>query len=91
MSIRATGRVVDGHLRVDIPVELEEDTEVELAEVTGSAGFDEELDPLLEAALDEADAAFARGERGVDAKEALSRLRARVRDEAVSGLPANKG
>ena len=47
MSIRATGRVVDGHLRVDIPVELEEDTEVELAEVTGGAGFDEEMDPLL--------------------------------------------
>jgi hypothetical protein len=91
MSIRATGRVVDGHLRVDIPVELEENAEVELAEVTGGAGFDEEMDSLLEAALDEADAAFARGERGVDAKEALSRLRARARDEAVSGLPASKG
>ncbi|HYO61681.1 MAG TPA: hypothetical protein VEU29_07265 [Actinomycetota bacterium] len=60
MALRVRGRVVGGHLRVDIPVELAENTEVELIEAP--AAEEEELDPELEAALGEAAAEIARGE-----------------------------
>jgi hypothetical protein len=60
MSIRATGRVVNGHLRVDMPVDLPDNTEVELIE--GPGAEQEEIDPQLEAALCESVEQFARGE-----------------------------
>jgi hypothetical protein len=96
MSIRATGRVVGGHLRVDIAVDLPDNTEVELIEATGVAetSEEEELDPELEAALDEGDAALARGERGEPVEEVLEQLRARraARDDAaVSGTAPPQG
>lgn len=93
MSILARGRVVGGHLRVDIPVDLPDNTEVELrvTRVTSTTELDEELDPELEAALDEADAAYARGERGRPLGEAIERLRSRSRDEALSDTPARQG
>jgi hypothetical protein len=93
MIIRATGRVVGGHLRVDMPVELAENTEVELIEAPATA-HDDELDPELEAALDEGDAALARGERGTPVEEVLAQLRARRSgrdDEAVSGTTPPQG
>jgi hypothetical protein len=94
MALRVRGRVIGGHLRVDIPVDLPENTEVELVEVaeviTGNEP-EEELDPLLEAALDAGDAAFERGERGRPLEDVLDRLRTRSRDEAVSGSPAGRG
>ena len=93
MTIRAIGRVVGGHLRVDTPVGLPDNTEVELIEATAGAD-EEELDPELEAALDEADAALARGERGVPVEEALEQFRARRAardDEAISGTAPRQG
>lgn len=93
MTIRAIGRVIGGHLHVDTPVDLPDNTEVELIEATAGAD-DEELDPELEAALDEADAALARGERGVPVEEALEQLRARRAardDEAISGTAPRQG
>jgi hypothetical protein len=83
MNIRATGRVVDGHLRVDIPVDLPDNTEVELIEAP--AAGEEELDPELEAALDEGEAALTRGERGTPAEEFLDELLKRSSDEALPG------
>ena len=92
MAIRARGRVEGGHLRVDIPVDLPDNTEVELVEVTsGTDPEDEELDPLLEAVLERADAAIASGERGQPAEEVLEELRARRRDEALSGAVSKRG
>jgi hypothetical protein len=93
MTIRAIGRVVGGHLRVDTLVDLPDNTEVELIEATTGAD-EEELDPELEAALDEADAALARGERGVPVEEALEQFRARRAardDEAISGTAPRQG
>jgi hypothetical protein len=91
MSIRAVGRVVGGHLRVDIPVDLPDNTEVELAEVIAGDEPEGDLDPLLEAALDAGDAAFERGERGRPLEDVLERLRTRSRDEAVSGSSTGRG
>ena len=59
MSIRAIGRVVGGHPRVDIPVELAENTEVHLVE-DDTAGADN--DPELLAALEESLGQVERGE-----------------------------
>jgi hypothetical protein len=62
---------------------MPDNTEVELM-VVPAANLDEEDPDLLEAALDRADAAIARGERGRPASEVLERLRSRRRDEALS-------
>jgi hypothetical protein len=73
MSIRATGRVVNGHLRVDIPVDLPENAEVELAEVT-EYDLDEEEDRLLADDIDAARAQVARGDHGTPAEEFIDEL-----------------
>lgn len=84
MSIRATGRVVNGHLRVDMPVDLPDNTEVELIEAPGAE--QEEIDPQLEAALCESVEQFARGEAS-SWEDVRSRLHAGDRDEALSDPP----
>jgi hypothetical protein len=92
MSIRATGRVVDGHLRVDIPVELPENTEVELAQVDAMFDLDEDEDRLVSADIEEGRAQVARGEQGTPAKEFIKELRAmRSLDEALPGRRTRAG
>ena len=92
MSIRAIGRVVDGHLRVDIPVELPENTEVELAQVDAVFDLDEDEDRLVSADIEEGRAQIARGERGTPAKDFIKELRAtRSPDEALPGRRTRTG
>jgi hypothetical protein len=86
MSIRVVGRVVGGHLRVDIPVDLPDNTEVELAEVAGDDTLDDEGDRELAELLAESDAQIARGEEGTPVEEVIERLRSRGRHEALSDL-----
>jgi hypothetical protein len=86
MSIRVVGRVVGGHLRVDIPVDLPDNTEVELAEVAGDDTLDDEGDRELAELLAESDAQIARGEDGTPVEEVIERLRSRGRHEALSDL-----
>ena len=88
MSIRATGRVVGGHLRVDIPVELAENTEVQLAEVEDADAAD--AGPELEAALAEGAEQIARGE-GSSWEDVRARLRMKGRDEALPGTGQPQG
>jgi hypothetical protein len=88
MALTIRGRVENGHLRVDTPVDLPDNTEVEL---TINLVEDEEEDPGLIAALDEGLAQLARGERGRPWEEVLERLRARSRDEALSSTPPRQG
>ncbi|MCK6587666.1 MAG: hypothetical protein L6Q76_08790 [Polyangiaceae bacterium] len=92
MSIRAIGRVVEGHLRVDIPVDLPENAEVELAQVDAEFDLDEDEDRLVSADIEEGRAQIARGERGTPAKEFIKELRAmRSPDEALPGGCTRKG
>jgi hypothetical protein len=86
MSIRVVGRVVGGHLQVDIPVDLPDNTEVELAEVAGDDTLDDEGDRELAELLAESDAQIARGEEGTPVEEVIERLRSRGRHEALSDL-----
>jgi hypothetical protein len=88
MALTVRGRVVDGHLRVDTPVDLPDNTEVELTVVADDSDAE---DPELLAALDRADAAIARGEQGRPLEEVLEQLRARSLDEALSDTPAGRG
>ena len=71
MSIRAVGRVVGGHLRVDIPTELPENTEVELVEADVADADDD--DPALREALEESVAQMERGQV-VAAEDVLDEL-----------------
>jgi hypothetical protein len=71
MAIRVRGVVQGGRLKVDIPVDLPDNTEVELTEAPESE-FDEE-DPLLAAALDRSMEQISQGET-VPAEEVLDRL-----------------
>jgi hypothetical protein len=81
MTITARGVVQGGRLKVDIPVDLPDNTVVELTETPGD-GYDEE-DPLLAAALDRAEEQSTRGE-GSSWEEVEARLHARdLRDEAL--------
>jgi hypothetical protein len=88
MALTVRGRVENGHLRVDTPVDLPDNTDVEL---TINLVEDEEEDPGLIAALDEGLAQIARGERGRPWEEVLERLRARSHDEALSSPPPKQG
>ena len=71
MSIRAVGRVVGGHLRVDIPTELPENTEVELVEADVADADDD--NPALREALEESVAQMERGQV-VAAEDVLDEL-----------------
>jgi hypothetical protein len=88
VSIRVRSVMQAGRLKVDIPVDLPDNTEVELAEVPGD-GLDEE-DPLLEAALDRSMEQIARGET-ISAEEVIERLRARRPNEALPGAADDRG
>jgi hypothetical protein len=84
MTLRARGRVVGGHLRVDIPVDLPDNTEVELAEVAGDDTLSDEDDRELAEILAASDAQIASGEEGIPVEEVIERLRSRGRHEALS-------
>jgi hypothetical protein len=88
MAIRVRGVVQGGRLKVDIPFDLPDNTEVELTEAPASE-FDEEA-PLLAAALDRSMEQISRGET-VSAEEVLDRLRARRPNEAVPGAADDRG
>ncbi|HZF55074.1 MAG TPA: hypothetical protein VE093_40765 [Polyangiaceae bacterium] len=89
MSITARGVVQGGRLRIDIPVDLPDNTEVMLAEAPHATAEDEE-EPLLKAALDEAEEQAARGE-GSSWEEVRARLHARARDEALPDTRPSQG
>lgn len=84
MALRVRGRVVGGHLRVDIPVDLPENTRVELAEVAGDDTLSDEDDRELAEILAASDAQIARGEDGIPVEEMIERLQSRGRHEALS-------
>jgi hypothetical protein len=88
MALKARSGVVDEHARVDIPVEMPDNTDVELAEMADD-GLDED-DPLLEAAIARSMEQIARGET-LPVEEALERLRLRSQDEALSGKADTRG
>lgn len=88
MTITARGVVQGGRLKVDIPVDLPDNTVVELIEVPNEA-YDEE-DPLLAAALDRSEEQSARGET-VPAEAVIERLRARRPHEALPGAADDRG
>lgn len=85
MAVKAPGRVVGGHVRVDIPLDLSDNTEVELAEVAGDDTLSDEDDRELAEILAESNAQIARGEEGTPVEEVIERLRSRGRHEAFSG------
>jgi predicted transcriptional regulator len=88
MALKARSGVVDELARVDIPVEMPDNTDVELAEMADD-GLDED-DPLLEAAIDRSMEQIARGET-IPVEEVLERLRLRSLDEALSGKADTRG
>jgi len=85
MALRGRSRVVGGHLRADLSVDLPDNTEVELAEVAGDDTLSDEADRELAEILAESDAQIARGEEGVPVEEVIERLRSRGRHETLSG------
>jgi hypothetical protein len=89
MSTRSAGRVVDGRVRVDIPVEMPDNTEVELT-VEPRFDLDEEEDRLISAEIEAGRAQVARGDRGKPAEEVIDRLFPRSRDETLPGKAARK-
>ena len=88
MALKASGGVALKHAGVDIPVDMPDNTDVELAEMADE-GFDED-DPLLEAAIDRSMEQIARGET-VPVEEVLERLRLRSQDEAIPGTADIRG
>ena len=73
-----------------MPVDLPDNTEVDLVEVT-EYDLDEEEDALLGAEIDAARAEIARGEPGTPAEEFIDELLERSGDDALSGDPAKAG
>ena len=70
MTIRARGRVVGGHLRVDIPVDLPDNTEVEFE----GQFVETEHERALRESIARSDDEIARGEE-VSLDEVLAELR----------------
>jgi len=90
MSTHAPGRVIDGHVRVDVPVEMPDNTEVEVT-VEPRFDLDEEEDRLVSADIEAGRAQLARGDRGKPAEEVLDRLFPRSRDETIPGKAGRTG
>ena len=90
MSIRIHGRVQGGRLRVDIPVDLPDNTDVELTMIPPNDPAEDEDERLLCEAIDESDAQIARGETS-SLEDVLERLRARGQNEALSRTPNTQG
>jgi hypothetical protein len=89
MTMLVRGVVQGGRLKVDTPVDLPDNTYVDLA-ILPQEDDRSEVDPLLEAALDEAEAQAARGE-GSSWEEVEARLHARASDEALPDPRPAKG
>lgn len=73
MSIRVHGRVEGGRLRVDTPVDLPDNTEVEL--IVDQAVTETEEERELREAIAQSDAEIARGEE-IPFEDVLAELRA---------------
>jgi hypothetical protein len=70
MSIRAIGRVVGGHLRVDIPLDFPDNTEVELV----GQIVETEDERALRASIERSDEEIERGEE-IPLDQVLAELR----------------
>ena len=75
MTLTLLGRVKDGRIVVDEPVDLPDGTEVHLSVVDDADELDDEDRARLHAALDQAQAQLARGE-GIPGEQVLAALRA---------------
>lgn len=75
MFTRVKGRVQNGRLRVDEPVDLPEGSKVELVIVDAEDGLEADDRARLHAALDEAHEEFDRGE-GIPVGDVISKARA---------------
>ncbi len=75
MSRTVHGRVADGRLQVDEPVDLPDGVQVELVIVDADDGLDDDDRAQLHAAIDEAQAELGRGE-GIPVDQVLAEARA---------------
>jgi len=89
MTMLVRGVVQGGRLKVDTPVDLPDNTVVDLA-LLPQEDDATEAEPALEAALDEAVEQADRGE-GSSWEEVEARLHARARDEALPDPHRTKG
>ena len=71
------GRVVNGRLHLDEPVDLPEGTVVDLITPDEGDDLDDEERKALHAALDQAWRGVQRGEPGIPADDVIARLRKR--------------